>query len=191
MYNHDYLVTHDLDCFFVINRNRTHIATNGGIVHPKIGTVEEIRAMQLQVANMEASPKFVLNTEYLSSLSEEDFPRQEVMEEIIGKRENSAFNNSIFAESGYEDIPYHWKLYSYSFAEMARKGFWSFDRVGIMPNGADAYMLVAWPSGIKTGNSVEVGHHFQLDDFEDYRCYCKMSCCWPLMEMIRNATIER
>ena len=53
MYNHDYLVTHDLDCFFVMNGAKTHIATNGGIVHPKIGTVEELRAMQTQVANIE------------------------------------------------------------------------------------------------------------------------------------------
>ncbi len=187
MYNHDYLVTHDLDCFFVLNGNRTHFASNGGIVHPKIGTVEEIRAMQSQVANMEGTIKFKLNTEYLSSLSEEDFPRQEEIYEIIRGNDRPLYDFGIFNGSEYADIPFHWKLYSYSFAEMAMKGFWSFDRVGAMPYGSDAYMLVAWPAEKQIGNRVEVGHQFELDDFEDYRCYCEMSCCWPLMEMIRQA----
>ena len=187
MYNHDYQVTHDLDCFFILNGNRTHIASNGGIVHPKIGTVEEIRAMQSQVAKMEGARRFVLNTEYLSSLSEEDFPRQEEIDELMNGNESPAYDYNIFEESGYGNIPYHWKLYSYDFAEMAGKGFWSFDRVGIFPNGLDAYMLVARPSETQTENRVEIGHQFKVDDFENYRCYCGYSCCWPLMEMIRNA----
>lgn len=187
MYNHDYLVTHDLDCFFVLNGIRTHFASNGGIVHPKIGTVDEIRAMQSQVANMEGVLKFKLNTEYLSSLSEEDFPRQEEIDEIIRGDERTVYDFSIFEGSGYADIPFHWKLYSYSFAEMASKGFWSFDRVGVMPYGSDAYMLVAWPAEKQIGNRTAVGHQFELDYFGDYCCYCELSCCWPLMEMIREA----
>ena len=189
MYNHDYLVTHDLDCFFVLNGNRTHIASNGGIVHPKIGTVEEIRAMQSQVAKMESTQRFVLNTEYLSSLSEQDFPRQEEIDELMNGNESPVYDYSVFEDSGYSNIPYHWKLYCYSFAEMARKGFWSFDRVGIMPNGSDAYMLVAWPTEIQRSNGVEIGHQFEVEGFENYRCYCKLSCCWPLMEMIKEAEI--
>lgn len=187
MYNQDYLVTHDMDCFFVLNGNRIHIASNGGVVHPKIGTIKELRAMQSQVACMEGTQKFVMNTEYLSSLFEEDFPKQEEIDELIRGNERPLYDFSIFEGSGYAEIPYHWKLYSYSFVEMARKGFWSFDRVGRMPNGSDAYMLVARPSEEQTENRVVVGHQFELEDFEDYRCYCELSCCWPLMEMIRNA----
>ena len=29
MYNHVYQLTHDMDCFFVLNGDATHIATNG------------------------------------------------------------------------------------------------------------------------------------------------------------------
>lgn len=178
MYNHDYLVTHDLDCFFVMNGAKTHIATNGGIVHPKIGTVEELRAMQAQVANMEGKHGYVLNRDYLSLLETPDFPSQEDIEKL-DLDDGRPFERDVFEGTEYAELPFH----SSSFVEMARKGFWSFDRVGIMPDGTDVYMLIAWPKEDKVNNEIEVGHKFSLAGFDDYGCHC----CWPVMEMIRKA----
>lgn len=186
MYNHDYLVTHDLDCFFVMNGAKTHIATNGGIVHPKIGTVEELRAMQTQVANMEGTHDFFLNSGYLSLLEASDFPSQEdLMRLDLDNRQ--LFERELFEGTEYAELPFHQKLYCSSFVEMARKGFWSLDRVGIMPDGTDAYMLIAWPKGENDSDGIEVGHSFSLAGFNDYGCHCEFSNCWPVMEMIRKA----
>lgn len=186
MYNHDYLATHDLDCFFVINGNRTHIATNGGIVHPKIGTVEELRAMQTQVANMEVTHDFFLNRGFLSLLEVSDFPSQEDLMRV-DLDDRRLFERDLFEGTEYADLPFHQKLYCSSFVEMARKGFWSFDRVGTMPDGTDTYMLIAWPKGDKVSDGIEVGHKFTLAGFNDYGCHCGFSDCWPVMEMIRKA----
>ncbi len=186
MYNHDYLVTHDLDCFFVMNGAKTHIATNGGVVHPKIGTVEEPRAMQTQVANMEGTHKYVLNRGYLSLLEASDFPSQEDFMRL-GLDDGWPFDRVLFEGTEYAELPFHQKLYCSSFIEMARKGFWSLDRVGTMPDGTDAYMPIAWPMEDKGSGDIEVGHKFSLAEFDSYGRHCDMSNCWPVMEMIRKA----
>lgn len=186
MYNHDYLVTHDLDCFFVMNGTKTHIATNGGIVHPKIGTVEELRAMQTQVANMEGTHKYDLNRDYLSLLEASDFPSQEDLMRL-DLDDGWPFERDLFEGTEYAELPFHQKLYCSSFVEMARKGFWSLDRVGTMPDGTDAYLLIAWPKGDTEGRDFEVGHKFVLAGANDYGCLSGYSHCWPVMEMIRKA----
>ena len=187
MYNHAYQLTHDLDCFFVLNGCQTHLASNGGIIHPKIGTVAELREMQSQVANMQGSHKFKLNTAYLSTLDAADFPNPQEIARLADESELSLFDNSFFSESEYAEIPFSQKLYSNSFVEMARKGFWSFDRVGTMPNGIDAYILVAWPDNTETSNNVIIGHQFYLNTFENYLYYGVSNCFWSLMEMISMA----
>ena len=184
MYNHLYQLTHDMDCFFVLNGYATHIATNGGIVPAKLGSVEELRAMQTKVANMEGTLGYELNTDYLATLQAEDFPSQQDLEDV-GKELNVF--EGLFGNDEYRDIPFHWKVYSHSFVEMARKGFWSFDRVGVMPNGMDVYMLIAWPK--YTDRKVlqpRVGHEFELGGFNLW-CQCNNRRCWPIAEMIYKA----
>lgn len=184
MYNHVYQLTHDMDCFFVLNGDATHIATNGGMVPAKLGTVEELRVIQTKVANMERAFGYDLNMDYLSTLQAEDFPSQQELADV-GKGEN--LFESLFENDEYRDIPFHWKVYSHSFVEMARKGFWSFDRVGIMPNGMDVYMLIAWPKYSDRKALLPcVGHEFKLEDCNLW-CQCESSRCWPLAEMINMA----
>lgn len=184
MYNHVYQLTHDMDCFFVLNGYATHIATNGGIVPAKLGTVEELRAMQTQVANIEGTLMYGLNTDYLGTLQADDFPSRQVLEDV-GKELNVI--KDMFGNDEYSDIPFHWKVYSHSFVEMARKGFWSFDRVGVMPNGMDVYMLIAWPTYSEKKTLLpRIGHQFELRDYNLW-CQCENCSCLPLAEMINKA----
>lgn len=184
MYNHDYQLTHDMDCFFVLNGIPVHIATNGGIVPTKLGSVEELQSMQRNVANMEGSNKFGLNTSYLFTLNAEEFPSQEDLSRIDVDKQ--AFG-TLFNDSEYSNIPFHWKVYSHSFVEMAKKGFWSFDRIGETPNGIDMYVLVAWPTNIKEGETIHIGHQFVVDIDDDWCKNAGLNRYWELIEIINVA----
>ena len=158
MHNHAYQLTHDMDCFFVINGHPIHIATNGGIVSSKLGTVEELIEQQTIVAKLKSSYEYELNTAFLATLVAEEFPTREELADI--DRESLYFEG-LFENEQYHNIPYHWKLYSRSFVEMAQKGFWSYDRV----DGTDMYVLVAGPKNTETENKIKVGHQFLVEPY--------------------------
>lgn len=74
----------------MLNGDATHIATNGGMVPAKLGTVEELRVMQTKVANMERAFGYDLNMDYLSTLQAEDFPSQQELADV-GKGEKEVW----------------------------------------------------------------------------------------------------
>ena len=181
MHNHAYQLTHDMDCFFEINGYPIHIATNGGIVSSKLGTVEELIEQQSVVTKLEHSFDYELNTAFLESLSIEDFPTDRDFAEI--DREFLYFDG-LFENERYHNIPFHWKLYSHSFVEMAKKGFWSYDRVDVNEYGTDMYVLVASPKYNGTKNKIQVGHQFFIGQQQWVGYILLHTWCSPLMDLI-------
>ena len=180
MHNHAYQLTHDMDCFFVIDGHPIHIATNGGLVSSKLGTVEELIEQQTVVAKLECSFEYELNIGFLESLSAEDFPTRE---ELADKDRESLYFEGLFENEQYHNIPIHWKLYSHSFVEMAKKGFWSFDRVGDNEDGTDMYVLVARPKYNGTKNRIKVGRQLYYDWYRGWPIYFPWGPL-PLMDVI-------
>ena len=183
MYRQTYQLTHDMDCFFELNGFPIHIATNGGIVPSRLGTVGELQTMQRQVTNMEAFHPFHLNTFYLSSLNVDDYPSRE---DLVGIDIVHVIDLLFNETNEYAALPFFKKVYSYSFVQMARKGFWSFDRIGQTLDGEDIYKLVAWPSDSIGESRLHVGHQFEIDsnrwlDGYYYRC--------SLMEIVSEAKL--
>lgn len=184
MYSHKYQLTHDMDCYFNLNGFPIHIATNGGLVPDSLGTVGELQEIQRLVTQIDATQAYELNREYLSRLDRNSFPTQEEWNEF---ELDLPARFSVFDERDYE-LPFHWLLYSLSFVENARKGFFSFDRIATTWAGYDIYQLIAWPKSFHLSNSLNVGNHFRLKDCDDY--YCGSVKCWPLVQMLKDAELR-
>ena len=140
MYPLQYQATHDIDWFATINECPVHLASNGGHLPVDSYTVSELVSIQHKVANMQSVFRYEIDEEYLlnyldegefypdiDELSDEDFRM------IIPERAeiNRNYSRSLMA-------------YTWSFIDMAMKGFLSFDRIR-NENGIDVYHLVAWP----------------------------------------------
>lgn len=168
MYSIDYQVTHDIDYFFVLNDFPTHIASNGGVMPNKLGSIAFIQETQNKAFSLPMQFSYKLNEDYLSQLNAEDFPS-------ISDLEDTGFLQSEHYIQFHDnaDMPHHWKLYSYSFVEMARRGFWSFDRLTDYTvkdlyntkNLSSVYQLVAFPViSMHSGKQFsKVGHIFEGD----------------------------
>lgn len=175
MYSIDYQVTHDIDYFFVMQtmeRTRPiHIASNGGVMPDKLGSMAFIQKTQNEAFVLPFQFSYELNMDYLNQLNVEDFPLEEDVAEsgFLQTEHYTQFNDRI-------DLPFHLKVYAYSFVEMARRGFWSFDRLTEystqdMYNArklSNIYQLVAYPK-VSEGISAQlpsVGHVFQSDSLK-------------------------
>lgn len=138
MLSKKYIESHDIDWFCIINGIFVHVASDGGAL-PNLQRFWHLRELQLFVAHLpvkhkyEISPEIYVNKDNdLENLTEDNFKK-------------------VFPEA--EDIPSFGqysnntsKAYLWSFINMARRGFYSFDRVGTNDNGVDMYSLVAWPT---------------------------------------------
>ena len=115
-YDETYQLTHDIDWFCRIGNTPMHFASNGGILPDKVNDREINSSIQHKVALMEEvlpdSEQIVINQKYVI--------------ERLGE------------EAGQEAF----ERYLESFVAMARKGFYSFDR---MLEG-EMYMWIAKPA---------------------------------------------
>lgn len=118
MYRPIYQVTHDIDCFFVMNGWPIHFASNGGVLPSKLGTISDLQDMQIAAQELPSHFDYELNWEYLATLNSEDFPtEEEIAETGFLSTEHYTQLNIV------ENMPFHVKLYVHSFVEMAKKGF--------------------------------------------------------------------
>lgn len=185
MYTPIYQATHDIDCFFVMNGWPTHLASNGGMVPGKLGTISELQDMQIAVQELPMQYDYELNREYLETLNLEDFPTEEEMTEtgFLNTEHYTQFNE-------YEAMPFHVKLYAHSFVEMAKRGFWSFDRLTVTSKKLHnnrlccVYQLIAWPKCDKDDVKFKVGRKFELKNCDSY---CLASNQWDLYSLICKA----
>ncbi len=186
MYGPLYQVTHDMDIFFVMNGYPTHLASNGGILPNKLGTIAELQDMQIAAQSLQMQFDYGLNFAYLNTLNPADFPTEEEMMETgyLNTEHFMQFNNR-------EDIPFHVKLYAHSFVEMAKRGFWSFDRLtdyyierNTNTRIESAFQLVAWPIGKRQVQNPKVGHEFEI---KNYTPYYLGDCKWDMYSFLNDS----
>jgi len=177
MYSIDYQVTHDIDYFFVMQTMEKempiHIASNGGVMPDKLGSMAFIQESQNAAFALPLQFDYELNMDYLNQLNAEDFPLEEDVAEsgFLQTEHYNQFNDRV-------DLPFHLKVYAYSFVEMARRGFWSFDRLTEYStqdmynarNLSSVYQLVAYPKITEdvVAQLPYVGHVFRSDSCRFY-----------------------
>lgn len=172
MYSIEYQLTHDIDYFFIQDfgdeAKPIHIASNGGVMPDGLGSMAFIQDCQNQAFALPMQFDYQLNMNYLNQLKVEDFPLEEDVVEsgFLQTEHYNQFNDRT-------DLPFHLKVYAYSFVEMARRGFWSYDRLTEYSiqdmyntrNLSSVYQLVAYPK-LPEGDTVQlpsVGHVFMSD----------------------------
>ena len=115
-YTEDYLRTHDIDVFFVLNGIPVHVATAGGLIPRQMRNREKLRAVQSMVSSID----FVCNEEEVEY--NERFLQQRFRQDEKARRD-----------------------YLVSFTEMARKGFVSMDRTNWQESDDNHYHVVCKP----------------------------------------------
>ena len=168
MYRLDYQYTHDIDWFCCVNGCPVHIASNGGHLPADSYTIDELASLQHQVANIKPTFQYEVNSAYLDeylknggfytnidNISPDEF-RLMLPEGIeIGVQSKSLSRQVL--------------LYSWSFIEMAKRGFFSFDRKETHGR-EDIYHLVAWPKDYYVGYT----DNKVLSSLINYH-----ACCFP------------
>ena len=111
-FTESYLLTRDIDWFFYVNNHYIHVASNGGILPNFVNDILRLREEQARVSQLiiNQDSDFVINNEYVNS-------RLNRVLDNIGDRINENIN--------IDDL---YNSYLSSFIEMAKKGFYSFDR---------------------------------------------------------------
>ena len=115
-YNTNYMLTHDIDWFCIINGLYVHVASAGGIIPEAMRDRDELRQLQHNVSN----------APYLFSENEIVY--------------NERFLNSHFIEGKARED------YVHSFRDMARKGFVSMDRTDWINPESNDYHVVCCPN---------------------------------------------
>lgn len=141
MYQINYQLTHDIDWFAFIDGVPVHVATNGGILPHDSYKVRDLVQIQKLVHRMERQYKVGINENYLESYLTETkaYPDIDEMTE-----ENFRLMLPERVEMN-RNLSRSLNAYTWSFVEMASKGFMSFDRKVDKDNWVDYYHLVAWP----------------------------------------------
>lgn len=121
-YNTNYMLTHDIDWFCIINGLYVHVASAGGIIPEAMRDRDELRQLQHNVSN----------APYLFSENEIVY--------------NERFLNSHFSEGKARED------YVHSFRGMARKGFVSMDRTDWINPESNDYHVVCCPNSIIPAN---------------------------------------
>ena len=139
VYSESYQKTRDIDWFFRAGDRCIHVASNGGKLPYLINDIEHLRTLQAQVSMLEE----IKGIEVL------------VNEQYVGDRIAAAANS--YWQNGYENVTLEQirGFYLSSFMSMARKGFYSYDRV---PD-ENAYMFICGPK-----NPVNVAIELPLAD---------------------------
>lgn len=115
-YDLNYMLTHDIDWFCIINGLYVHVASAGGIIPENLRDRDELRLLQHNVSN----------APYLFSENEIVY--------------NETFLNSHFPDGKARED------YVRSFRDMARKGFVSMDRTNWTDIESNDYHVVCQPN---------------------------------------------
>lgn len=140
MYRLDYQYTHDIDWFCKINAIPVHLASNGGSLPHRSYTIKKLVALQHMVANMQQKFKCAVNVAYL-----EEYLRRgeyyEGLDNITHEDLLTMLPERFELTTEVAELPSTMLLYSWSFIDMAKRGFYAFDR----REEDGLYHLVAWP----------------------------------------------
>lgn len=144
MYRKIYQYTHDIDWFAECFGVPIHVASNGGDV-PISMSVSALQKLQSVVQNTNPEFDYELNKDVINQHISGSYEDIADIEEYGGD-----FIPTIEGDDVFAGLSTELKLYSWSFIDMAKRGFYSFDRAETNEddeenNGKDEYFLVAWP----------------------------------------------
>lgn len=132
IYPIDYLETKDIDWFSIVNGIPCHFSSNGGRLYPSIEEKREYNhVLQVQVSEMDY-------------IFEDDLYINDSVVDTIISSVNQKFPemNNVFTKETYTEY----------FAEMAKKGFFSYDNRYNPETEQMEYRLIAGPCSIKYYN---------------------------------------
>jgi hypothetical protein len=166
MYLLNYQYNHDIDWFCKVLEYPVHLASNGGRLPRLSYTINELVELQHMVANMNQSFRCVVNTRYL-----EDYLQQgryyEGIDELSEEEFRMMLPEQFEISEEIRNLSRPVLLYAWSFIEMAKRGFFSFDR---KDGDGNEYHLVAWPDRLDLED-------FSQDVYERLTGYD--ACCFP------------
>lgn len=142
MYRLNYQFTHDIDWFCRINGIPVHLASNGGVLPWNSYSIRNLVKLQHRVARLEPSFRCSFNVEYVSRyLQQGEF--YDSFNNLSDNMFRQMLPEGFMISDDVAELPLQLLVYGWSFIEMARRGFFSFDR----KEGDDStYHLVAWPT---------------------------------------------
>ncbi len=165
MYRLNYQYTHDIDWFCKVRDLPVHLASNGGRLPRLSYTIKNLVALQHKVANLNQSFHCSVNTRYLEGyIQQGEF--YDSLDEMTDSEYRQMLPERFEMSNEVGELSRPLLLYSWSFIEMARRGFYSFDR----DERTDTYHLVAWPKDFDLGI-------FDKDVYESLKQY--WACCFP------------
>ena len=115
-YTSDYLHTHDIDWFVIINGKLVHVASAGGSIPEGI------------TKNLLLSVYYVANLPITNDVQEIETIKEDFLSNLLGLQTLEEREN-----------------YMSTFKSIAQKGIYSFDRTNIEDAFDNNYHLVAWP----------------------------------------------
>lgn len=140
MYPLSYQYNMDIDWYIIISDMPIHAASNGGHLQHDLYTVDQLQEVQHLIQELPDDYDFELNLsvirQHVASLYEEDD-----IDELLSHQNDIIPEGIALPASRYNKEPKWLLLYCWSFIEMARKGFYSFDRDEV----TGEYFLVAFP----------------------------------------------
>lgn len=167
MYPPRYQYTHDIDWFCLIDDVPVHLASNGGELPDDSYKASELVSIQRQVPALEPIYKYELNMPYLEQYLNDG--RYDDLRDVDDFLTQSQMPETAEMRGELPNLPLHWRAYCWSFIEMAKRGFFSFDRTVNDKDRDGIYHLVAYPiydreelivSGIKSKLvSYDSGYH--------------------------------
>lgn len=165
MYRLDYQFNHDIDWFCLINGAPVHFASNGGILPGRSYSIKNLIKLQHQISNLEQSFRCSVNVEYIERYLREG----EYYADLYNASEEEfrqLLPESFEITNDVAELPRHLLVYGWSFIEMAKRGFISFDR----NKDENTYHLVAWPAD----------YDFERFDGNVYESLKEYNlCCFP------------
>lgn len=138
-YTNEYLLSHDIDWFFFINKKYIHVASAGGIIPEQINDIDKLRNIQRKVFELPSifeEGEIILNEAFL----------------------DNRFNNKIYGEHQRSN-------YLRSFMDMSRKGFISLDRTNLNNWEDNTYHIVCMPP--KHNSLEELQEIFKVELLEE------------------------
>lgn len=140
MYPLNYQYNMDIDWFYIDGRYPIHAASNGGYIAKWLFRISDLQSVQATVMKMQPRFDYVLNSkEIIANMS--NFYVDEVVADLVEHRREVLPEGFELSGQVERHLPQWMPFYTWSFIEMARRGFYSFDK----KESNDEYYLVAAP----------------------------------------------
>lgn len=141
----------DIDVFCKINGCPVHVATMGATIPVAVRDRFYLRETRQSVLDLEYSSGFTINREGIERYFEKEYAGSPIFEQqLLGDDFSQLPSMDVL-----RDYPLWLRLFSWSFVEMARRGFYSFAYVE-RNNGENLYLLVAYPDRPYESNQIDM-----------------------------------